>query len=601
MGIYRHFPYTNFHEMNLDEIIKIVKQMLEDWAQYYDTWDDWKTQVTNEWAEMQSFINHYFDNLNVQTEINNKIISMVNSGEFAQIVDPFIPPEVSSWLAEHITTPETVVIDDSLSIEGAAADAKATGDAINKLQSQITEIDDTIYNTIPYTWEIGSLSTLNGSEVDSTSRIRTGFMSIPIGTLYKITPTENILMLYEYNADKELTRVSGTGAFWHEASNQAGIFIRLVMRKDTSDSTISEADIPLITVKLSPNAIIESKISVLENEVDTLNNELFDTENWNFDNEITGKYINGLGNESTSENFAISKTINLSIGDTIKLSASGYSTAVAMIAEIASSTTYDVLVKSIDSEVRTYEYTATHVMEVAICYSLYAPHSCVIYRINYMPKGSIDISPEYLSLFENCACIGDSLTRGYQAEQPEGQRNRDGGYPTRLSRMTRLNVYNFGYSGATPTAWLSNATLNSYDYSIFDLAIICLGRNGGLSSETDRNSYESIIEMLQAANPNMTIFCLSLPPSYQDDSAINAIIKTIAENNNTYYVDITNDTQLSSAIYTSDGIHFYPLGYDLLAELIKDRICRYINAHKTEFMRIYTPKVYPEIIAGPVE
>lgn len=137
MGIFQQFPYSNFHEMNLDEIIKIVRHMLDEWAQYYDTWDDWKEQVTQEWSEMQSFINNYFDNLDVQTEINNKITAMVTSGEFGQIVDPYIPPEVSAWLAEHITTPETVVIDDSLSIAGAAADAKATGDEIADLKSDL--------------------------------------------------------------------------------------------------------------------------------------------------------------------------------------------------------------------------------------------------------------------------------------------------------------------------------------------------------------------------------------------------------------------------------------------------------------------------------
>lgn len=129
MGIFRQFPYSNFHDMNMDEIIKIVKNMLEEWAQYYTTWDNWKEQVTTEWSEMQAFINNYFDNLDVQDEINNKINAMVSSGEFSEIVDPYVPPAVSAWLAAHITTPETVVIDDTLSIEGACADAKATGNA----------------------------------------------------------------------------------------------------------------------------------------------------------------------------------------------------------------------------------------------------------------------------------------------------------------------------------------------------------------------------------------------------------------------------------------------------------------------------------------
>ena len=152
MGVFRQFPYSNFHEMNMDEIIKIVKNMLEEWAQYYNTWDNWKDQVTQEWNEMQSFINNYFNNLNVQTEINNKITAMVESGEFGEIVSPYIPPEVSSWLAEHITTPETVVIDTSLSIAGACADAKATGDAIRNLNNEINNNDKNIlFNRVSQT------------------------------------------------------------------------------------------------------------------------------------------------------------------------------------------------------------------------------------------------------------------------------------------------------------------------------------------------------------------------------------------------------------------------------------------------------------------
>ena len=130
MGIFRQFPYSNFHEMNLDEIIKVIKNMLEEWARYYSEWDDWKEQVQHEWDEMVIYINNYFDNLDVQEEINNKIVAMVNSGEFGTIVQPYIPPEVASWLAAHITQPVGVVIDTSLTVSGACADAKVTGDYI---------------------------------------------------------------------------------------------------------------------------------------------------------------------------------------------------------------------------------------------------------------------------------------------------------------------------------------------------------------------------------------------------------------------------------------------------------------------------------------
>ena len=29
MGVFRQFPYSNFHEMNMDEIIKVIKTCLK--------------------------------------------------------------------------------------------------------------------------------------------------------------------------------------------------------------------------------------------------------------------------------------------------------------------------------------------------------------------------------------------------------------------------------------------------------------------------------------------------------------------------------------------------------------------------------------------
>lgn len=38
MGIYRNFPYSNFHELNMDEILKIVNDLSEQWKEYTAMW-----------------------------------------------------------------------------------------------------------------------------------------------------------------------------------------------------------------------------------------------------------------------------------------------------------------------------------------------------------------------------------------------------------------------------------------------------------------------------------------------------------------------------------------------------------------------------------
>lgn len=118
MGIFRQFPYSNFHEMNMDEIIKIMRQMQDEWAATKD-----------EWQSMQDFINDYFNNLDVSAEVLAAMRVFAQDGTLAAVIDPTIATSVSAWLAEHIT-PTTPAVDASFTVEGAAADSKKVGDTV---------------------------------------------------------------------------------------------------------------------------------------------------------------------------------------------------------------------------------------------------------------------------------------------------------------------------------------------------------------------------------------------------------------------------------------------------------------------------------------
>ena len=126
MGIFQQFPYSNFHEFNLDEIIKIMRQM-------QDEWEATKT----EWASYKDFIDNYFENLDLNAEVYNAIFKMANEGSLNPIIDPVIVSETADWLSEHITQPTSPVVDTSLSIAGAAADAKVTGDKIGIINKEL--------------------------------------------------------------------------------------------------------------------------------------------------------------------------------------------------------------------------------------------------------------------------------------------------------------------------------------------------------------------------------------------------------------------------------------------------------------------------------
>ena len=133
MGIFRNFPYTNFHELNDDWIIEEVKRLATEWAEYNGKWDNLYSDITSAFGDFKEQFDEYIASIDYSGEITTRVNQLVADGTFSQIVTPKISPIVTAWLDENITVPEGVVIDQSLSIQGAAADAKSAGDKINDI------------------------------------------------------------------------------------------------------------------------------------------------------------------------------------------------------------------------------------------------------------------------------------------------------------------------------------------------------------------------------------------------------------------------------------------------------------------------------------
>ena len=87
---------------------------------------------------LQGYVNDYFENLDVQEEINNKLDEMASSGALTDLLAPLIPDLVTNWLSAHVNpVGSAVVVDNSLTVSGAAADAKIAGQRISTNKTAI--------------------------------------------------------------------------------------------------------------------------------------------------------------------------------------------------------------------------------------------------------------------------------------------------------------------------------------------------------------------------------------------------------------------------------------------------------------------------------
>lgn len=243
MGIFRQFPYSNFHELNLDEIIKIMRQMQDEWA-----------ATKTEWASYKDFIDNYFKNLNLDEETENALRRMIADGTLDSVIDPVIIAEVTAWLADHITQPTTPAIDTSLTIAGAAADSKTVGDKFTSMLHAVGPGN-------VYEWELGTIDDNTGADSPSTSRIRSEYINVIKGTVISVnTGYDHVLMAYNYDKSKR-SYIQNTWTA-DDIIMPYDALIRIVVRKH-SNTLIDESEI----FEVASNEFVKMGVTQITNTI----------------------------------------------------------------------------------------------------------------------------------------------------------------------------------------------------------------------------------------------------------------------------------------------------------------------------------------------
>ena len=102
------YPFTTFHQMNLDWFLEQFRELVSDWNDFHDTiteeWEAYQSSVNDrvdglesDFGELQhdfevlyNYVHDYFDNLDVQSEIDHKLDEMLLDGTLGNLVKPYV-------------------------------------------------------------------------------------------------------------------------------------------------------------------------------------------------------------------------------------------------------------------------------------------------------------------------------------------------------------------------------------------------------------------------------------------------------------------------------------------------------------------------------
>lgn len=245
MGIFRQFPYSNFHDMNMDPIIKIMREMQDEW-----------TATKAEWASYKDFIDNYFANLDLSEEVLAAIHTMAYDGSLNEVMDPVIITQVAAWLNSHIT-PTTPALDKTLLIADAAAESQYTGFAVNDVKAKTTAIGISAYDLI----KDSGMYQATGIQYPIIGRTTTGFIPVEPNEIYYITNSTGVaLNVFEFEFDY---------------TTSAGINERLVFNNlgtHTSDIIKTSANTHFIRAQIVEDiANVRDKIQIIKSNFMLLN------------------------------------------------------------------------------------------------------------------------------------------------------------------------------------------------------------------------------------------------------------------------------------------------------------------------------------------
>lgn len=530
----------------------------------------------------------------------------------------------SAWTAGGAY--QVAATDPTLTVAGAAADAKATGDAVDELKSAVNDHTNrwSLVDRHAFTWEEGVIVATTGENSPSTYSIRTpSYLQYPVGTeiIFRgAVETDNhvpyIAYIYEYDANNVFKKRSTlyTNGKYYIVKTEYPKIRYAYLHASSTGTTVSVAEGSLFEVRNLTTAQ-EMIMSLAQNSwifgnIVDQNTLAVDYYISKVDHAITPAFYPGQGwvvsDYIPVDGFDISSVNGVTAASSV---AYGYNVYNANRSYIRSGSFGDDY----------YHYTAGDAF-VRLCFRLTGGNIAVAnYGSVALSTGdllddiagikddiaNIEIAVDEKTLFvarnqyvekliDKVLMIGDSTTRGLVSDYPYLRKN-NGRWSSAayLHKMNGWEIQNDGQNSWVAKDWITNAYTPG-SYGDFQLATVEFGYNDGTIPNTigtdvapfdDYNDYADtpcgnyckLIAILQAENPYMIIMpIIQAHINYTTKNTIIAICEYFGIN----YIDLTV-TDLNDSRYhgyysaqdqssgTLDVVHFNILGYSRKADCIR--------------------------------
>lgn len=629
----------SYYEL-LNKVVNYLNHTIEDLTAVESN----TSALANAYDQLQKYVNDYFDDLDVEAELRNVLDAMAEDGTLDALLDPLvenqlpgvvdekidavvadqindavagqidesvadqlpalvdagIPEEVSEWLEANVDpVGSAVVVDSTLTISGAAADAKATGDELSKLKKELNNASEKIdvINDFSVTWESGYRKT-GATDFDPTTIVEdsnyvTTIIPAKQGDVFYITghgyPPATLLCVVNMSMGFVVRSSSNSNWVNHAYTfpSQSGFII--VNSTVAAHPTVYKKSIADIQKTV---ANIDSKIDIINDFVASWSDGYRNTSATDFDPDTI----------ISNSDFVTTK-IPAKAGDTFYISGYGRDPAI-LLCVITENGTF-IARSSANIQWQNHTYTCPNGTGYIIvnCYkSVY--HSVYKTEMPYILDSIAKIKSSKMFLDPknkpNIVLLGDSIVQGvgssdFSATGADLPTTR---YPTKRNVGVKcwgnmlVNMLNADYDANVVNNGVAQFHIADITVDInllcpvgTDTAIVMVGTNNRTSSYADVVTwYEGLINAI-ANNGTKMIAISPLPVNGATDtlgmSKINLIIETLCEKYGIPFISMYSEflsyigeNGLTLSDYFSDTLHPNDAGYNIMYNIIRRKLMK---------------------------